>query len=67
MSAAALVLVAVAILVLISAGVVIGWVVGTNDSQIDVLARRLAAEQQIEAMTRQTLRAMRDAVRNHGQ
>lgn len=55
--------IAFVILGLVTLGIVVGWVIGTNDSQLDILAKRLAAEQRIEAATRDTLRAMRDAVR----
>jgi hypothetical protein len=59
----ALGIVAITVLVLLIVGLIVGWVVGSNDEQIDILARRLAAEQRIEMATRETLRAMRDAVR----
>lgn len=65
MSIVALGVVAVAVLVLLAAGMVIGWVVGSNDEQIDILARRLAAEHRIEMATRATLHAVREAARTH--
>lgn len=65
MSIVALCVVAVVVLVLLLTGLIIGWVIGSNDEQIEVLARRLAAEQRIEMATRATLHAMREAVRNH--
>ena len=63
MSLVGVAFIATVVLILLAAGIVIGWVIGTNDSQLDILAKRLAAEQRIEAATRETLRAMRDAVR----
>ena len=55
--------IACVVLLLILVGIIIGWTIGTNDSQVEILSRRLHADQQIAAMTRETLHAMRDAVR----
>lgn len=63
MSAVAIAFIGLVVLLLILAGVVIGWTVGTNDEHIDVLAKRLAAEQRMDQLTRDTLHAMRDALR----
>lgn len=57
--------IAAVVLTLLVAGIVVGWVIGSNDTQIEILSRRLIAEQRINDATRQTLHAMRDAVRRH--
>lgn len=65
MSLVALAIVSVAVTFLIVAGIVIGWMVGTNDLEIDILAKRLAAEQRMTAATRETLAAIRDLGRRY--
>lgn len=55
--------IALVVVLLLVGGIVIGWTIGTNDRQIDMLARRLSAGAAISRATRETLHAMRDAVR----
>lgn len=54
---------ALVVLLLVLAGIVIGWTIGNSDSQIEILAKRLAAEHRIEMVTRDAIHAMRDAAR----
>lgn len=63
MSIVALGVIAVVVFALLAVGTVVGFVVGHNDERIDALARRLAAEQRMEQVTRNTLHAMREALR----
>lgn len=65
MSILGIAVIGIVVLLLILVGVIVGWTFGTNDAQIDILAKRLAAEHRMEQATRATLQAMRNAVRNH--
>lgn len=64
MSIMALAVVAIVVLVLLTVGIAVGWMIGTSDRQRDILSRRLAADALITKATRDTLHAVREAVRH---
>lgn len=66
MSYLALAVAGIAVILLIMVGILIGWMVGTNDLEIDILAKRLVADQRMTAATRETLAAIRDLGRRYG-
>lgn len=67
MSLFALAVIAVAVLTLVAVGVVVGWMIGTNHRQVNILERRLAADAVITRATRDALHAVRDVVRNRNE
>lgn len=47
----------------LAVGLLVGWRVGRGRPRSEILARRLDAERRMEQVTRATLAAMRDSVR----
>lgn len=63
MTLVGVIVIGVVMLAFVTIGIYLGWVLGTRNTQVEILARRLTADQRIETATRAVLADMRAALR----